>query len=238
VAGATAVSVVLPTYNEREGAAALCSELLTVTRAAQLSAELLVIDDESPDGTGAHVADVFRSEPAVRVVVRRGQRGLATAIRRGLSEASGDVLVIMDADGNHDPALVPLMVRYARDFDVIVGSRFVLGGGMPTSPFRYSASYIFNLLLRFILGLRVRDSLSGYLAFRRSLLARLPMNAIFHGYGDYAIRLLYQVSRDGRRILEVPTVYRPRKGGASKTRFVPYAATCFVSAMRLRLTGR
>ena len=232
------VSVVLPTYNERDGIGELVGEVLGIARAAGVEAEVLVVDDDSPDGTGAHVAALFRTDPAVRVHVRTGERGLASAIRRGIAEARGELVVVMDSDGNHDPALLPLMVRCAEEFDVVVGSRYVLGGGMLTSAFRYWASYAFNILVRVVLGLRIHDNLSGYLAFRRALMARLDAERIFYGYGDYAIRLLYQVVRGGGRVLEIPTVYRFRKGGESKTRFFAYLWTYLASVLRLRFTGR
>lgn len=232
------VSVVLPTYNEREGIGELVDEVLGVARAARLDLEVVVVDDASPDGTAAHLETRYRDEPAVRVHVRRGERGLATAIRRGIELARGETVVVMDSDGNHDPALVPLLARCAEDFDVVVGSRYVLGGGMLTSAFRYWASYAFNVLIRVVLGLRIHDNLSGFLAFRRDLLARLDADRVFHGYGDYAIRLLHQVVRRGGRVLEVPTVYRFRKGGESKTRFFAYFWTYLLSVFRLRLAGR
>jgi dolichol-phosphate mannosyltransferase len=232
------VSVILPTYNERDGIGELVAEVVAIGRAARLDFEVLVVDDDSPDGTAAHVREAFAGEPAVRVHVRRGERGLATAVWRGLREARGDLLVVMDSDGNHDPALVPLMVRCAEEFDVVVGSRYVLGGGMLTSAFRYWASYAFNILIRVVLGLRIHDNLSGYLAFRRPLLERLDAGTVFYGYGDYAIRFLHQVVRGGGRVLEIPTVYRFRKGGESKTRFFAYFWTYLGSVFRLRLTGR
>jgi dolichol-phosphate mannosyltransferase len=232
------VSVVLPTYNEREGIAELVGEILTVARPAGLDLEVLVVDDASPDGTAEHVEAVFRAEPAVRVHVRRDERGLASAIYRGIREARGDVVVIMDSDGNHDPALLPLMVRCVEDFDVVIGSRYVLGGGMLTSRFRYWGSYAFNILIRIGLGLRIHDNLSGYLAFRPTLLRGLDPDAVFYGYGDYAIRLLHHVVRQGGRVLEIPTVYRFRKGGESKTRFLAYFWTYLASVLRLRLIRR
>jgi dolichol-phosphate mannosyltransferase len=232
------ISVVLPTFNERDGIVELVGEILAVTRRAQLDAEVLVVDDDSPDGTAAAVAEAFGGDAAVRVLVRRGERGLASAIHRGFEEARGEMLVVMDSDGNHDPALVPLMVRCAEDFDVVIGSRYVLGGGMLTSAFRYWASYAFNVFIRVVLAQRIHDNLSGYLAFRRGLLARLDARAIFYGYGDYAIRLLWQVVRDGGRVLEIPTVYRFRRGGESKTRFLAYFWTYVASVFRLRLTRR
>jgi dolichol-phosphate mannosyltransferase len=232
------ISVILPTYNERDGIAELVAETLAVARQARLDAEVLVVDDDSPDGTAGHLEETFRQDPAVRVFVRQGERGLASAIFRGLSEARGETLVVMDSDGNHDPALVPLMVRCAEDFDIVVGSRYVLGGGMLTSAFRYWASYAFNVFIRVVLAQNIHDNLSGYLAFRRSLLARLDTKAIFYGYGDYAIRLLWQVLRGGGRVLEIPTVYRFRLGGESKTRFLAYFWTYALSVFRLRLTRR
>ncbi|HVT19639.1 MAG TPA: glycosyltransferase [Thermoanaerobaculia bacterium] len=232
------ISVILPTYNERDGVAELVGELLAVVRRARLDAEVLVVDDDSPDGTAHHLEETFRGDAAVRVFVRRGERGLASAIHRGLVEARGDTLVVMDSDGNHDPALVPLMARCAEDFDVVVGSRYVLGGGMLTSKFRYWASFAFNLLIRAVLALRIHDHLSGYLAFRRGVLERLDARAVFYGYGDYAIRMLWHVVRGGGSVLEIPTVYRFRMGGESKTRFLAYFWTYLASVFRLRLTGR
>ena len=233
-----AVSVVLPTYNEREGIGELVDEILAVASGAGLDLEVLVVDDASPDGTATHVRTRYRDEPRVRIQVRQGERGLASAIWRGIEGAGGDTIVVMDSDGNHDPVRVALMVRCAQDFEVVVGSRYVLGGGMLTSSFRYWASYAFNILIRVVLGLRVHDNLSGYLAFRRSLLGQLEPDRIFYGYGDYAIRFLYQVVQRKGTVLEVPTVYRFRKGGDSKTRFFAYFWTYLYSVFRLRLTGR
>lgn len=232
------ISIVLPTYNERDGIVELVTEILAVVRRASLDAEVLVVDDDSPDGTAAHLEETFRDEPAARVFVRRGERGLASAIHRGFLEARGDIVVVMDSDGNHDPALVPLMVRCTEDFDVVIGSRYVLGGGMLTSAFRYWASYAFNILIRVVLAQRIHDNLSGYLAFRRELLTRLDAKAIFYGYGDYAIRFLWQVVRGGGRVLEIPTVYRFRRGGESKTRFFAYFWTYLASIFRLRFARR
>jgi dolichol-phosphate mannosyltransferase len=232
------VSVILPTYNEREGIAEIIAEILGTVRGAALDAEVLVVDDASPDGTAAHVKAVFEGDAAVRVHVRHGERGLATAIYRGIQEARGDVVVLMDSDGNHDPHLLPLMVRCVDYFDVVIGSRYVLGGGMLTSRFRYWASYAFNIVIRVVLGLRIHDNLSGFLAFRPALLRGIAPETVFYGYGDYAIRLLHHVVREGGRVLEIPTVYRFRKGGESKTRFLAYLWTYLTSVVRLRFARR
>ena len=115
----------------------------------------------------------------------------------------------------------------------------VLGGGMLTSRFRYWGSYAFNIVIRVVLGLRIHDNLSGYLAFRPTLLRGISPEAVFYGYGDYAIRLLHHVVREGGgRVLEIPTVYRFRKGGESKTRFLAYLWTYLASVFRLRFARR
>ncbi len=231
------VSVILPTFNEREGIVSLVKEILTTCQSAGLDPEVLVVDDDSPDGTGAAVEAAFGQEPSVRVEIRRGARGLATALWRGINLSSGETIVLMDSDGNHNPAGIPLMVRLAQDFDLVVGSRYVAGGGMRTSRFRFWGSYAFNLLARSFLGLWINDNLSGYLAFRKKLLLDCPAERIFYGYGDYALRLIFWVTRTGRSVLEVPVVYEFRRGGESKTRFLTTLGTYLASILRLRLRG-
>lgn len=231
------VSIILPTFNEGEGIVSLVKEILAICQSAGLNPEVLVVDDDSPDGTGAAVQAAFGQEPSVRVEIRRGARGLATALWRGITLSGSETIVLMDSDGNHNPAGIPLMVRLARDFDLVVGSRYVAGGGMRTSRFRFWGSYAFNRLARSLLGLWINDNLSGYLAFRKKLLLDCPAERIFYGYGDYALRLIFWVTRTGRSVLEVPVVYEFRRGGESKTRFLTTLGTYLVSILRLRLRG-
>lgn len=231
------ISVVLPTYNEREGIVSLVREILDAGRSASLGLEVLVVDDDSPDRTGRVVESAFADEPAVRVEIRRGERGLATALWRGITLSRGEIVVLMDSDGNHSPARIPLMVRLAEEFDLVIGSRYVAGGGMRTSRFRFWASHAFNLLARSVLGFWTNDNLSGYLAFRKPLLRDCPWERIFYGYGDYAIRLIYWVTRAGGSVLEIPVVYEFRRGGESKTRFLAYLGTYLGSIVRLRFSG-
>ena len=231
------VSVILPTYNERDGIVSLVEEILATGRQASLDLEAVVVDDDSPDGTSAAVRSAFAGDPSVRVEIRRGVRGLATALRRGIELASGDTVILMDSDGNHSPARIPLMARLAQEFDLVVGSRYVAGGGMRTSRFRFWGSYAFNLLARSLLGLWINDNLSGYLAFRKALLEGCPWERIFYGYGDYALRLIFWLTRRGGSVLEVPVVYEFRRGGESKTRFLAYLGTYLAAILRLRLSG-
>jgi dolichol-phosphate mannosyltransferase len=226
------LSVVLPTYNERDNITPLVSELL---RVGGPSVEVIVIDDDSPDGSAAVVAEHFGSEPRVRLIVRKEDRGLAKSIRRGAEEARGDAVAVMDTDFNHDPEMVPLMRDLLGYFDIVVGSRFIVGGGME-DVFRYYCSWLYNVGLRGVLGTRVQDNLSGFFAIRRERLAELDFDYIFHGYGDYFFRLLHEATGIGMSMIEIPVFYRLRPTGESKTHYVK-VFTDYTTAL-LRVVGR
>jgi dolichol-phosphate mannosyltransferase len=228
--------VVLPTYNEAASIARFLAELLEVLETLELPFEVIVVDDASPDGTARAVADAFGAREELRLWVRRGERGLAASIRDGLARAKADALVVMDADFNHDPQVLPLLVRLLHDFDLVSGSRFSPGGGM-YSRVRYLGSLAMNLFARALLQTQVQDNLSGYYAIRRSALEALPWDAIFHGYGDYYLRLLLHAQRRGLRIVEVPVVYRSREGGGSKTPLLRTGWRYAREILRLRLLG-
>ncbi len=232
------LSVVLPTYNERESICPLIEALLEQFRGAAMTKEVIVVDDDSTDGTAELVCQRFGSSGVVRVLVRKKERGLATAIRTGIEDAAGKIVIIMDSDFNHDPRGLPLMVELCRYFDIVVGSRYISGGGMLTSRFRYWGSYAFNLLIRLVLCTPVHDHLSGFLAVRREVLERLQGEKIFYGYGDYCIRLLYHALHNGFRLIEIPVVYQPRQGGESKTDLWRLLVQYALSTLRLRLVGR
>lgn len=230
------VSIVLPTYNERDAICSILEELLEVARANWIDVELIVVDDGSPDGTASTVAARFGGNPAVRLHVR-AERGLAGAIRCAIELARGDVIVLMDTDGNHDPAQAIALVHALGQTDIVVGSRFVRGGGMPMSRVRHVCSLVFNRWACAVLRLPVTDCLSGFLCFRRELLAEADRDAIFVGFGDYAIRLLYWAARRDFKMLEMPAVYGSRRGGTSKTHFLSIFVRYFWTVVRLRFPG-
>src|SRR5882724_4281315 len=151
------VSVVLPTYNESGNIGRLIPALRESGQSLR-ELELVVVDDDSPD----HTADVARnSGPGVRVIVRTDERGLATAVRRGIEAARGDVVVVMDTDFNHQPEMIPQMVDFLRYYDFVTGSRFTVGGGMEERG-RYRLSFLFNLFCRMLLRTKLQDHLSGF----------------------------------------------------------------------------
>lgn len=244
------VSVILPTFNERDNICDLIDAIQRELSAHAYRFEVLVVDDSSPDGT----ADVVRrryglaerswatlpgaARGEVRLVVRTRDKGLATSIRDGLLVAQGRTLVVMDTDFNHDPAMIPQMVELLRYYDLVIGSRFVMRGGMEDR-LRYHFSQLYNVFIRALFQTQIQDNLSGFFAVRReqlySLAPRFP--AIFYGYGDYFIRLLLVAWRSDWRILEVPVFYILRRHGASKTGFWSVLKKYTAAVLRLRIYG-
>jgi dolichol-phosphate mannosyltransferase len=211
------LSVILPTYNEKDSIVLLISEINSILLKERIDHEIVIVDDNSPDGTYQTVLGAFRDNPAVKPMLRTTEKGLATAILHGIQNCSGDKVVVMDTDFNHPPGLIPLLVKITDYFDIASGSRYVIGGGMETSRFRYLGSKLFNKFIHYTLNVKSTDNLSGYFAFNKKILEGIDLPSIFYGYGDYFIRFLYRMQKDRRFILEVPVVYKDRKGGLSKT---------------------
>ncbi len=211
------VSVILPTYNEKDTINPLIREIIQILEPEKMDYEIVIVDDMSPDGTYQEIVREFSANLRVVPLLRQNEKGLATAILHGIRESKGEKLVIMDTDFNHPPKLIPLLVKITDYFDIAVGSRYVIGGGMETSRFRFLGSKIFNRFIHYLLGVRTTDNLSGFFAFNKKILDGVDTGTIFYGYGDYFIRFLYLMQKQKRFILEVPVVYKDRKGGLSKT---------------------
>jgi dolichol-phosphate mannosyltransferase len=244
------VSVVLPTYNERDNIGDLVDAICRELQPPGYRFEVLVVDDNSPDGT----AEVVRSRYALgaaaqgripgfaggvlRLFVRTEDKGLAASIRDGLILAQGKTLVVMDTDFNHDPAMIPQMVDLLRHYDLVIGSRFVMRGGMEDR-LRYHFSQLYNVFIRALFQTQIQDNLSGYFAVRRDRLFSLAplFGRIFYGYGDYFIRLLLVAWRSDWKILEVPVFYILRRHGASKTGFWSVFKKYTAAVLRLRIYG-
>jgi dolichol-phosphate mannosyltransferase len=236
ISAAPDVSVILPTYNEAPTIVRFLRELFEVLDRCAPRAEVLIVDDHSPDGTAALVRRHFSSEPRAVVVVRTAPRGLASSIRDGLSRARGERLIVMDSDFNHDPQAVPTLLASLERCDVASGSRFVPGGGM-YSRTRRIGSRAMNVFIGAVLRTRIRDNLSGFFAVRADRVGSLLRDDVFHGYGDYYFRFLWWAERLGYRVLEVPVVYRSREGGGSKTPLLRISVRYAWNVLRFRLRG-
>lgn len=231
------VSVVLPTYNESHNIIQLLKEILTVI---PKTAECLVIDDNSPDGTGKLVKKTFAGNRCVRIFIRKKERGLGTAILFGLERTRQPLVILMDSDFNHQPRYLPLFLKHLLKYDLVCGSRYVKGGDMPETPLRFWGSFIFNLYIRLLIHSPVKDSLSGFVALRKSVLKRLTSGekqAIFSGFGEWYIRLLWWGKNQGLRIKEVPVKYGSRLGDASKMNFARSIVDYTKTVLQLKQHG-
>ena len=231
------VSVILPTYNERNHIGPLIDAVEENLEPLGLALEIIVVDDNSPDGTAEVVRERQAHDPRLHLTVRRNERGLASAILCGLKQSTGDVVVVMDTDFNHDPAMLPQMVKFLEYYDIIVGSRFTMGGGMEDQ-FRYYSSFLYNFYVRLVLRTQVQDNLSGFFAMMRDKLFRLDVETIFRGYGEYFMRLLFLASAAYLTILEVPVYYRLRRHGQSKSRFGHMLVGYTLTVLALRFSGK
>ncbi|MCK9203435.1 MAG: glycosyltransferase [Bacteroidales bacterium] len=211
------ISVILPTYNEKDSINHLIREIDHILELENYNYEIVIVDDMSPDGTHDAIIKEFSDNPRVIPILRKNEKGLATAILHGIRYSTGNKIVIMDTDFNHPPNLIPLLVKITDYFDIAIGSRYVIGGGMETSKLRFIGSKVFNKFIHYMLGVRTTDNLSGYFAFNKEILDKVDAGSIFYGYGDYFIRFLYVMQKQNKFILEIPVTYKDRKGGLSKT---------------------
>ena len=210
-------AVVLPTYNESENIARLLQQLREVLP----EAFFLVVDDNSPDGTGVIAEQCALEFGNIEVLHRASKQGLGSAYRQGFVVALDrgvDVIVSMDVDFSHDPRVIPAMLAsIASGSDVVIGSRYVAGGGTKDWPLhRRLLSKWGNLYTAAILGVRVRDCTSGFRAYRATALAAIaPETTAAEGYA-FLTELVVRISRKGLVISEVPIMFADREKGTSK----------------------
>ena len=226
-------SIILPTYNEKDNIVELIRAIFAAL-AACTDFEIVVVDDNSPDGTGEAVRQNFNGDSRVKLFVRTEERGLATAIRYGAEQASGDILVFMDTDFNHDPVILPQMIKFLEYYDIVIGSRFVMAGGMEDR-FRQFSSLLYNYGIRLLFHTPVHDNLSGFFSIDRDKLMAMNLDQIYYGYGDYFIRLLMVAHRRGYKMLEIPVFYRLRMHGHSKTQFLSIFKKYSLALIMLRI---
>ena len=210
------VLVVVPTYNERGTLPALLAGIT-----AQPHYGALVVDDASPDGTGA-IADEWaaRLPGRVRVLHRTGARGLGRAYAEGLTlalEMQAPIVAQMDADLSHDPAYLPSLVAALDEADLSIGSRYLNGISVVNWPLRRIALSTFaNRYIRGITGLAARDCTSGYRCWRREALARVPLTGLASNGYAFLTEMLFHAAAAGARIVERPIVFVERREGVSK----------------------
>ena len=231
--------LILPTYNEAVNIEPLVRAVLPELAEASAEHRILIVDDNSPDGTG-RIADGLAQEiEAVEVMHRTEKRGLGVAYLAGFRhalDAGADLVLEMDSDFSHSPADVPRLIAAGADADLVLGSRYVPGGGVSDwGLLRRFLSRGGSLYARLILRVNVHDLTGGFKCFRREVLEALDLDAVHaEGYG-FQIELTYRAIRRGFRVKEIPIVFRERQAGLSKmTARIAAEAVWKVPALRLR----
>ena len=210
------IVVVLPTYNERENLTGMVERL----RRSVPDAGLLIVDDGSPDGTGALARQLAASDPQVQVLQRTAKEGLGAAYLAGFAwalEHGADVVVECDADGSHQPEELPQLLAALRDHDLVVGSRWVRGGRIVNWPMsRRMLSRGGSLYARTLLRLSERDVTGGYRVFRADALRTIGLGRVDSLGYCFQIEMLWRAERAGLRVVEVPVTFIERVHGVSK----------------------
>jgi dolichol-phosphate mannosyltransferase len=229
------IFVVIATYNEKENISRLVNEILQLNI---VGLEVLVVDDNSPDGTAAAVRSV--NHPAVHLVVRQNQRGYGSAHIAGFQFAldhRADIVVSMDADFSHPPAVIPALIKTIEaGNEVAVGSRRVAGGTIVGWGWgRKLASRSAMVLARLILGLKTRDVTTGFRAYRATALRRLKLETIRSNGYSFLEELIYRCEQQKLKIKEIPIVFIDREHGKSKFSIIEIIRF-FITLIKLRFT--
>jgi dolichol-phosphate mannosyltransferase len=228
------VLVVVPTYNERENIERVFAELLSL----DVDLHVLVVDDNSPDGTGRFVDEYAGREPRVHVIHRAGKMGLGSAYIEGfkwaLKETDAKFVFEMDADFSHDPKAIPQFLAKTGDADLVIGSRYLEGITVMNWPLRRLALSVgANIYTRIVTGMPVKDATGGFKCFRREVLEALPLDKIKSDGYSFQIELNFLAWKRKFRIVEIPIIFVDRQQGASKmSRRIIYEAVFLVWKLR------
>jgi glycosyltransferase involved in cell wall biosynthesis len=228
-------AIVIPTYNERENIQQLVNEIL----ALPVDARVIVVDDNSPDGTGQLVNAIAAQEPRLIPVHRPGKLGLGTAHITGMRRAMDlglEPIITMDADFSHDPRYIPNLIQALQNYDVVIGSRYVRGGGMEGRDAKLRlVSWSANLFARTMLSLKATDCTAGFRAYRRAVLSSINLDHIFSNGYSFLIEMIFVCQSHGWKIGETPIIYQDRLAGKSKiSRAEIYKATYTVARLFYR----
>jgi dolichol-phosphate mannosyltransferase len=230
------VWLILPTYNEAQNLERLVG---AVRERLPKSRRVLIVDDSSPDGTGEIADRLAAAHEDVSVLHRQPKEGLGPAYLAGFRQAltaGAELIVEMDADFSHDPAYLPQLLRAVQDADLVIGSRYVPGGGVTEwGRLRRFISRVGSAYARIALGVRIRDLTGGFKCIRREVLEAIDLDSIHSRGYAFQVETTYRAIRAGFRVVEVPIVFRDRREGSSKmSKGIVAEAIWRVPAMRFR----
>jgi dolichol-phosphate mannosyltransferase len=226
--------VIIPTYNEKENVEPILERVF----ASVPSIEVLIVDDSSPDGTGAIADQAAARDPRVHVMHRAGKLGLGSAYVAGFRyalERDYEAVFEMDADFSHNPESLPVFLQELENADLVLGSRYLHGVTVVNWPLkRLVLSYFANVYSRVITGMRVKDLTGGFKCFRRRVLEAIDWSRVRSDGYAFQIELTFKAWRKGFRIQEIPILFVDRKAGESKmSRRIVYEAVWMVWRLRL-----
>lgn len=229
--------VIIPTYNELENITDLIPDILN--RYKNLDLDILVVDDNSPDGTGNYIEDLSKSENRVKLIRRSGKLGLGSAYIEGFKYAlknSYDYIFEMDADYSHSPKEIKNFLKAIKSNDLVLGSRYVSGVNVVNWPIkRLLLSYFANKYTRIITGLPVHDATGGFKCFRRTVLEKIDLNKIKSNGYTFQIEMTFKAWKKGFSIGEIPIIFIDRTAGQSKmSRKIVREAIFMVWKLRIR----
>jgi dolichol-phosphate mannosyltransferase len=234
------ISIVIPTYNERENLPRLMPRLLELGP----DIDVLIVDDNSPDGTAEEVEAIGRGNPRIHLIKRPGKMGLGSAYLAGFKavlDRGAELIVQMDADFSHDPQYIPALFQALVDHDLAIGSRYVKGVNVVNWPIgRLLLSYFANRYTMLITGMPVHDATGGFKCFRRAVLEGIDLDAVISDGYCFQVEMNFRAWRKGFKLIEVPIVFTDRTQGASKmSRKIIWEAVWKVWWLRLNaLFGR
>ncbi len=210
------ICVIIPTYNEKENIVDLVTQIL----ALPIDAHIIVVDDNSPDGTGQIADELVAERPKVSVIHRPGKLGLGTAYIAGFKEglaAGAERLITMDADFSHNPSYIPGLVELANYYHITVGSRYVPSGGVQNWQLqRRFLSWGANAFARTILGLKARDCTAGFRCYHREVLLNIDLDRIFSNGYSFLVEMMFKCQQMGYTVGEIPIIFANRERGKSK----------------------
>lgn len=232
------ISIILPTYNEKENIVPLIEAIAEVfSQMKKQLFEIIVVDDNSPDGTSEAVNKYLIKNKNIKLITRKEDRGLASAIKTGIYGSKGEYIAIMDTDFSHSPEYLRILINTIKenDYDTVIASRYIRGGGMDVKKYKYLLSKLINNILVFVLNIKIRDLTGGFFIIKKSLLEKVDLEKIFVGYGDYFFRLFYELKKIKYSFKELPFKYISRKYGESKTKTFKMGVNYFKTMFLLRL---
>lgn len=230
------LSVILPTYNEAKNLPILVNDLINEFNKIGIEYEIIIVDDYSPDGTWEIALNLENEIDRVKSIIRKKEKGLASAIKTGIENSTFPFICIMDTDLSHPPKDISRMVKHIGGYDMVWASRYINGGRMKALGKKWIQkwfSYLFNLYIKNILGIQILDSTNGFFITKRSVLDPVDLDEVFNGYGDFSFKLLYQLKDKNISMLEIPFTYEERRFGSSKTYLVNISIKYIKESLKL-----